>query len=255
MNIMDLFRTVPTNTAVVTPAPTGNSAPGVVLPSTQSGTGTAPNGAVPINGGVAPNVGTTDPKTQSPFADFDKLWDIDPKATDPNISPFANVDPAKVMESARKVDFAKAVTPELLTKIQAGGQEGMVALMTALNTVSQQTYGQSALATTKIVEQALAQQRTSFEAALPALVKKLSVNDNLRTENPLLANPAIAPMVEALQSALLTKNPNATAAEIQAQVNTFLGEMGKQFGPKPATVDPSKTAAGADYDWEKFLNI
>jgi hypothetical protein len=254
MNIMDLFRgpAVPQNpnpgVAPVNPAPTGNSAPNTPTPGTVANPGTAPNGVVPVEGSGNPD----NKANPSPFDGFEKLWETPANTTPNDTSPFATLDPAKVMESARKVDFSKAVTPEILAKIQAGGAEGVQAMMTAMTAVAQQGYGQSALATTKIVEQALKHQKTQFEAQLPSLVKKLSVSDNLRTENPLLSNPAIAPMVDALQGALLLKNPNATPTEIQGQVNDFLGAMGKAFGPKPVETAASK-AAKNETDWDKFL--
>lgn len=255
MNIMDLFRPAVAAPVAnpVNPAPTGNANPATPLSGTAATPGTANNGVVPVDGAnpaaTATGTGTVDP---SPFADFSKLWETPANPTNPNASPFANLDPAKVMESARRVDFSKSVPPELVAKIQAGGAEGAQALMAALNHVGQQGYGQSALATTKIVEQALSVQRQQILDQLPALVRKMSVNDNLRTENPLLSDPAISPMVEALQSALLVKNPNATPTEIQGQVNSFLGAMGKAFGPKPVET-PAQKAAKNETDWDKFL--
>lgn len=233
-------------------APTGNPNPGMGLPGTVANANTAPNGMIPANDGTI-----TPPPGQlpaSPLDPFSKVWEtapVDPNA--PNPSMFGNLDPKKLLDSARTVDFSKAITPEMMTAIKAGGENGIAATIAAMNQVAQQTYAQSAMATTKIVEQAMAKQSESFNAMLPSLVRKLSVNESLRTENPLLSNPAIQPLVGALTEQLNRKNPNASAGEIQQQVVDYFNSVGQVFAPKPVeSVDVQRSKANA-MDWDKFL--
>jgi len=84
------------------------------------------------------------------------------------------------------------------------------------------------------------------------MVKKVSANENLLASNPLLSNPAIQPLVGALQEQLVRKNPNASAAEIQQQVNEYFAALGNTFAPKPAPVSNSGKSKDSE-DWEKFL--
>lgn len=233
-------------------APTGNPNPGVGLPGTLSNPQTAPNGMIPVPGSEQqPAPGQLPASPLDPFA---KIWETpaaDPNA--PNPSMFGNLDPKKLLESARTVDFSKAITAEQLAAIKVGGEGGMAAMVQAMNNVAQQTYAQSAMATTKIVEKALNDQSEKFNAMLPSLVRKFSVNENLRTENPLLSNPAIQPLVGALTEQLNRKNPNASAAEIGQQVNDYFSSLGQVFAPKPVeSVDVQRSKANAT-DWDKFL--
>lgn len=235
--------------------PTGTTNPGQPLPGTAASAGTAPNGVVPANA-PAPNPSPSPaPGPATPLDGFKDLWQT---PTNPNpeepASLFGNVDPQKLMESARKVDFAKTLSAENLQKIQAGGQEAVAALAESLNSVAQSVYAQSALATTKIVEQALTKQQEQFDARLPTMVKRFSANENLLANNPLLSNPAIQPLVGALQEQLVRKNPNATSTEIQQQVNDYFAALGNTFAPKPAEA-PNAGKAKPSEDWEKFLSM
>lgn len=259
MDIMQLFRGQPSPAPAATPqgGPTQVNQPGQPLPGTQASAATAPNGVVPTQG--ATGLDAVNPNAQqstSPLDTFKDIWQTPANSQgDPSPAMFANVDQAKLMESARKVDFAKAITPDQLQAITAGGEGAVAALATAMNNVAQTVYAQSAFATTKIVDQALAKAQESFDARLPTLVKKFSVNENLQTENPLLSNPALTPLVSALSEQLVRKNPNATSAEIQQQVNDYFAALGTTFAPKAPETPASRAAAKAakQEDWSAFL--
>ena len=254
--VMDIFKTImpspqPNSTQQNQNPniPTGAANPGQPLPGTQANQTTAPNGVVPTQD---PNANPGNPGTAvSPLESFKDIWQTTTN-TDPNAnqSMFANLDPTKLMESARQINFAKAIPAETFTKIQAGGPEASQAFIEAINSAVQTGYAQSALATTKIVEQALSKSKEQYDAQLPTLVKKFSANESLLAENPLLSNPAIQPLVNALQEQLVRKNPNATSTEIQQQVNAYFSALGTSFGPKPVE---SKNSSKVDDDWSKFF--
>jgi hypothetical protein len=226
-------------------APTGVNNPGQAIPGGTPGNGVVPAGTQ--NNGGAP--GNSDAEPASPLAAFTDIWQSPTTPNSNDSGPmFANLDPAKLMESARKVNFAGALTQENLQKIQAGGAEAIQALQESLNSVAQTVYAQSALATTKIVEQALGKQQERYDANLPSLVKKFSVGENLSAANPILSNPAIQPLVEALKSQLIQKNPNATGAEIQTQVTDYFAALGNVFAPKPAAAKNAKVSKSEDWD-------
>ena len=258
MDIMSLFRTAP-SAPQNQPAqgPTQVNQPGQPLPGTQSSGQTAPNGMVPSQA-QALNVGNPDPNVVvSPLDTFKDIWSTPTTPDDSNSPMFAGVDPTKLMESAGKVDFAKAATPEQLALINGGGQQAMETMLAVMNKVAQTVYAQSAFATTKIVDQAMERQQQNFAKQLPSMVRKLSVNEGLQTDNPLLSNPALTPLVSALSEQLVRKNPNATSTEIQAQVNDYFAALGTSFAPKPPETPATRAAAKAakQEDWGAFLNM
>ena len=155
-------------------APTGNPQPGVGLPGTVSNGVTAPNGMIPAPGAEQqPAPGQMPAEPVSPLTPFADIWQT-PTTPNPNDSPaiFGAVDPKKVMESARQANFTGAITPQQMAAITAGGEGATKALGEMLQNVAQTVYGQSALATAKIVEQALTKQQEQFDARLPSMVRK-----------------------------------------------------------------------------------
>ena len=256
---MSIFEKLFGNAAAPAPPanvpPSGAANPGQPLPGTAASPGTAPNGVVPSPAPAPAPANAPAPAPASPLDSFKDIWQTPANPNpDENQSLFANVDPQKLMESARKVNFSSTLTPENLQKIQSGGQEAVQALTESLNSVAQTVYAQSALATTKIVEQALLKQQEKFDASLPTMVKKFSANESLLSNNPLLSNPAIQPLVGALQEQLVRKNPNASTSEIQQQVVDYFAALGNTFAPKPAT-PASQSKVRDSEDWEKFLSI
>ena len=250
---MSIFATLFGNgsTPPATPAPGAQGTPQNNTPGTQA------NGAIPPNTDSTKNDPTPVPGSSAQTSPLDKhseIWKtVDTPGTDPNQSMFAGLDPAKVMESAKKVDFSKAVSTEHIEAIQKGGQEAVTAFAQAMNSVAQTVYAQNAIATTKIVEQALGKAREQYDASIPGLVKKLSASEQLLETNPLLSNPAVQPLVGALTEQLTRKNPNASAKEIQQQVTDYFAALGTSFAPKPVE-DKSKSGIKANQtDWSTFL--
>ena len=172
-----------------------------------SGATNPANSTVPEGGGAAPEAAA------SPLAEFAELWKPAEGANQPT-EMFGNVDPKKLMEAASKTNFAQAIPKEVMQKIANGGQDAMEAFAVAMNTVSQQVYANSALATTKIVEQALKKAQETYDARLPGIIKQHTVSDALRSDNPIFSNPAVAPIISALEQQLTQKFPSATATEI-----------------------------------------
>lgn len=246
MDIFSLFR--PSTPAPVA-APGNTSVPGNQTPGTLANDTTAPNGVVPAQN-------TPPAQPPAPAAPLDQFKDVWSNPTTPETTPqglFQNLDPAKLLESARQVDFAKVIKPEQLQAISQGGEAAVKAFAESLNSVAQTVYGQSALATTKIVEQAINKNSESYDKKMQEMVKKFSVNEGLQTSNPILNNPAVQPLVGALTEQLTRKNPNATSAEIQSQVQDYFKQLGTVFAPAPAPV-PNSQKARADEDWSKFFS-
>lgn len=247
----NLFGQAPTPAPVVqvqmVPAPgvnnpTGAANPGMPLPSSDPN-----NPMVPA--------GTANPAT-TPLDAFSTLWEtpaVDPNkpVTDPN-NYFATLDPAKVMASAQKVNFAnQQVTPEILAEVAKGGESAVKAMMQLVNQSSQSVYGQSALATAQIVQKALDAQRENFQKQLPGILKSQLVSDSLATENPIFSNPALQPMVDMARQQVLQKFPNATQAETKEQIVSFFNAMQSALAPKPVVTAAQKAEST---DWDAWIS-
>lgn len=224
------------------------------MPSANQQGGAAANPTVPSDTTVPTQVTAgVDGKpaaAASPMDKFKDLWETDANSQQQQ-EPLLKSDPQALMQAAQSVDFLKVITPELQAKIQAGGAEGMQAMTQAMNEVARMTFAQSAHATSSIVEQALAKQQERFKEMLPTLIKQHQANDTLRSSNPLMNDPAMAPMVEALQSQFSRKFPQATVAEINNYVNEYLnGAADKISGLRP---QPTNTNKRTEQDWSNFF--
>lgn len=221
----------------------------IQTPPTQ--TATQGNGTVPNNGVTAPAI--PDTSNQSPLDAFNKLWETDPNAaaTNNTQNSLFNVDPAKLQQAVSKADFTKTVSPDLLKQIAAGGEGAVAALQQTLNAVAGSTFVQQTQSTTKILEQALKQQREAMLAELPNLIKQHNVSDNLRTKNPIFSHPAAAPMLELVQQQMQQKHPGSTATEIQSMAENFLTSFA-EAAQGPAKVSAAAKAPKED-DWSSFI--
>lgn len=218
-------------------------------------------GNLPNNGGAAdpsnptlPNPAIVDPakKEESPLANFAELWKPTESKSDPQDNSFLGpVDPAKVMEAAKRTDFTKVVTPEQMQKIAAGGQEAVTAMMEAMNSVTQAAFAQSAMTSAKLVEQALSKAESKFTSDLPQHFKKMSVSENLRNENPIFNNPAVSPIISALEFQLTQKYPNASSSEITKMAKEYISDFGNAVVPKPQ--EEQNKNQSQEYDWTKFI--
>lgn len=198
-------------------------------------------------------VAATETGPISPLDAFKSMWETDPNAkpVTPEPGMFANVTPEKLQEAARKNDFSKVATPELLAAINAGGEGATAAMVTMMQGMSQKSFGDSAFATTKIVEQALAAQQEKFMAALPGLMKNQNVSENLRNTNPIFNHPAASPMLEVMKSQILQKHPNATAAEVTSMAQDYLLNFAQAATPQIQTA--AQKASAAEMDWSSFV--
>ncbi len=220
----------------------GNANPAATKPDPANPT--VPNGAV--------NESKKEP--ESPMDQFSQLWQPDPDANK-GPAPLINVDPKQLAEAARKTDFSKMITAEQLTAIQQGGEGAAAAFAQALNSVAQGVYAQSAFATTKIVEQAVAKARDQFQAEIPAHIKKHSVSDTLRNENPAFTHPAAAPIIGAIEAQLIQKFPNASASELNTLAKQYLENFATAVNAPAAAAAAAKSKKESkDTDWTNFLN-
>lgn len=226
------------------PAPAvSNNLQGQPTQQTQQSTGTDGNGVVPQGSANAP-------APASPLDQFKDIWQPNENKEDP--APSFNPDPGKIMEAASKVDFTKILSKDALAKVQAGGDEAVQAMAVLLNQTAQAVYGQSTVAASKIVEQALSQAEQKFASKVPTLVNQKAAQAKLLASNKALANPAVAPIVALIQEQLAAKYPNATSDELAEMAGEMMKGAANVFAPAPSPASPDK-GKKADDDWSDFL--
>lgn len=226
----------------------------------------------PKTNGTVPNDGTlqsdgTGPKAipkaatgnESPLDGYIKLWEHAESDGKPlQLVPPLTADPTKLLEAAKTVDFTKAMNPELLDKAAKGDAASLGQLV---NEAAQAGYAQSALATTKILEAALTRQAAMFkDTVMPEILRRHSISQNVRVDNPIFDNPAVKPILEGLESQLAVKYPTSSATEISNHAKTILTAMSediiKQSGRQvvdAAGKDTTLGGGGTDFDWENHF--
>ena len=242
MSLFDIFKSAPT------PAANAANPPAASAPANPA----ASNPTVPSAATVPVRLNADGtPAASSPLDQYSTLWQDNPNAPKP-VDPFSfNADPTKLMEAARTVDFTKMLPPELSKRVAAGGADGQTAMMEALNAVAQATYAQSSLASSKIAEAAQRAAEDRFKAMIPDLLRQHSVNDNIRTTNPFANDPALAPMIEGLQTQFQRQYPQATSREISEHVDGFLNAAADRItGNRPKPVDKNVRPS---MDWDAFM--
>lgn len=240
--IFGMFRQQANQPAAPAPA-VGNNMQGQPAQQTQHSQQTAPNGVVPEGSATAP-------APASPMEQFKDLWQ--PPKPEEGAPETFSPDPAKIMEAAGKVDFTKILNKDALAKVQAGGEEAVQAMAVLLNQTAQAVYGQSTVAASKIVEQALSQAEQKFASRVPTLVNQKAAQAKLLSANKALANPAVAPIVTLIQEQLAAKYPNATSDELAEMAGEMMKGAANVFAPAPETSAPDK-GKKADDDWSDFL--
>jgi len=247
MSIMDTFRNAFSGPSAV---PNNmNQAPGNIpnqpgnLPAIQNPiAANSPDGQLP---GTAPQAQT------DPMAEFQKLWEpakpVDGAYVDSPVK--FTIDPAKVNQSVKAIDFTKMVTPALMEKINAGGEGAMQATIQAMNEMAQNVMAQTMMANTKVLENGLELGHKRVEASLPGTIRKQTVSAALREDNPLFNNPATAPMLQMLETQLLQQFPHATTAEIKEHAKTYLAGFANTIKGQEPVPQAIQDARGREVDW------
>ena len=116
-----------------------------------------------------------------------------------------------------------------------------------MNDVSQRAYAQSSFAATQIAETALRRYNEGLDSRLPSKIRSHQTAQTIREANPALQHPAAAPILEAMQSQLAVKYPNATVSELNQMATQYLNAFATSATPKP------KETVSASEDWDKFF--
>lgn len=199
-----------------------------------------------------------EPTALSALDSFSALWQTpttadgkpQPPAADPLAQPLFNLDPTKVTESANKMDFMAGVDP---TKIQTALQGDANALAEVINGAVRNAVVGLTLNNGNTLNQALIANNQRVATALPSHIKKVQLMDT-QPENPVFNHPAVSPLVNTLKQFALAKNPTASAAEIDASIQGYLGGLATALhDTSPEVVKAKQQTAAKEPDWSAFL--
>lgn len=191
-------------------------------------------------------------QNQSPLDSFNEAFKIDTSNAPPaDTRLFGEVDPKKVMESAGTVNFLQVANPTDIEAVKAGGDEATKALGRILQAVTSASYGQSAIASTQMIEQAATLLEQRLMNKLPGQVRNTLVDTTLASSNAAFNHPAVAPLVELAKSKFIQANPTASAEEISSMTTEYMKAVAGAFSDKPDPV----TAPGAQKDTDWFAEL
>jgi len=222
---------------------------------------TIPNSNTPQSDGstgAIPAAGTGD---KSPLEAYKDLFQTDPNAKAPvSATPNLNVDPAKLLEASKQLDFVKGIDPEILRKATSGDIE---ALSAAINAAGQQGFAHNTNVMTSVVQRALEVQAAKFkEEIIPELLRNHEARSGLRNENPVYSDPAVAPVLGMIESSLTAKFPTATPQQLKQHAQTYVdgllqtlaGSSGYDLTKKPVQTPGSTQESAKETDWMAYMN-
>lgn len=210
--------------------------------------GTAESGGTASNGVVPAQAPAGEQPASSPLDQFKELWEPVSNEGAP-VEPAQSLDPKKVGEMMSAADFSNVIGKENLAAISAGGDGAMQAFVDSMNAVARQVMTQSTLISNKMIDQQVKAALEDHQKQLPSLMKKQFLSSEL-SDNPVFKNPAVKPVVEAVQHQLAGKYPDASAKELAVMANQFIEAMAETLAPKKTpVVDP----ATQELDWDEWL--
>ena len=219
--------------------PAAQNPPSITPPETPT---SAANGVTPHSVG-----------TPAEPAPLDKLATMVQPSTTPPVTPtddtiFGKISTQDLMAAAGKMDFTKVIDKDTIAAAAAGGEQGVQALLDAMNKVSQHVYAQSAAASTALIEKAISTNTERLTERLPSALKHHAINDQIAS-NPILGHAASKPILDGLVASLKEANPNASADAIVAKANEYLTTYTTQFLASQAPA----TTADDGMDWEAYF--
>lgn len=215
-------------------------------PAANSGAPGEGNSGAPID----PAKGAQPGSSMDQFTGIFKLPESTPANADPMGQPLLQMDPAKLQEAVKKMDFSRAIDPEQAQKAMQGD---MQAFMSVLNGVAQNAVLAGMASNAQVVETAVRKNNERYDSVLPDRVRNLQVSQ-AQLKNPAFSHPAAAPMVSAMKMQIAAANPQMTPDQVATQAEryfeTFATDLQSQ---NPANVQQQKQQQNSGPDWSSFI--
>jgi len=192
------------------------------------------------------------PEDDSPLAQFKDLWETDPKKSgDKEAAPDYSLKSEDVMKVVAKQDFTKNLTPEQVAAIQEGGEAGVAATIALVNGAVQQAVTTSTLISNQLSQQMVNQAVQDSQDKIPGILRSNLTSAHLKDTNPLFSNPAVTPVMEAVQSQLLEKYPDFTPQRVNELTENFVMALAEEVNS--GAKDAINNNAGGEVDWDAFM--
>lgn len=193
------------------------------------------------------------PDAKSPNAEFADLWKMEP--TQQGQEPNFKLNPEQLSQVTSKLDFAKSVSQEDLAKITQGGPEAVQALINVMNTFGRNVFATNAQFASGLTESGYRMAQESINTGLPTLVQRQFAQNELFSSNSKLRDPALKPLVMAIQSQITQRYPNATPSEVNTMVEKYFNEtVGSAFRKEdPQQQTTNQQQGGGNFDFSSFL--
>lgn len=197
-----------------------------------------------------PQAPEAEPAPLTTQAEWFKPAETDHKPVEFDPTKLFNANPEELQKAIGGLNFVQsAVTPEVMQKIQAGGEEATQATLSLVNSVAQQTMQASMQASTKMIEAALAKAAPAFQAKISEQTRSERIESAIKEASPIYNSPASEFIVQALKDRFTAKYPNATAEEWRQMAAGYAQDLVKVGSPKQ---EQSQEAPSTD--WARFLN-
>lgn len=210
------------------------------------------NPQVPNENNVPPQNGN-----ETPVDKFKDLFTIDPNQSQPE-APLFNLDPEKFKNVVNSQNFANSVKQEdvaALKEALGGNDAATSAVMRMMNTMVQNGFGQSVQASAKLTESGVQHTRESLTRDLPNHFKRQAAQDEIFTTYPSLQDEAIRPLVGTIQQLVQSKNPNATATDVNQMVYQYFTEkLPGAFGVQTQKIPQKEAPTPATGDFSSWLS-
>jgi hypothetical protein len=204
----------------------------------------------PTSGSATQQTGQPAPSPLDAWKDMWKTGDNQgQQPTDPFSQPLFNMDSTKLQEAVNKTDFTQGVPPELMQKVMQGGDPQ--ALISLINHVGQQSLSLSVQLSQASMEQAGKTIGKRVNDTLPTKFNEFQLNNTSPT-NPVLQDPAAAPMLKMARAQLRMTYPDESASEINKMAEDYIADFAKVVagGSGPSTNDSG--AQKGEMDWNDW---
>jgi hypothetical protein len=213
----------------------------------QNNPNAAPNAAAAVTGATSNSPGNAN---TSPLDVFSGIFDDTNTPKGGSAPQSFAPDPKNIREIASKLNFGAAITPEVITAIQGGGEGAVKALQHAMNQAGQAAFAAAVYHSGNSFNDGLTKTTEHITSKVPTVVKSQQASTLLYGQNPQFNHPAVKPLVESLRQKVETKFPDATPEEIAEATKFYFEQFHKNNTPEVA--DPTKQAGSGGTDWSTF---
>ena len=198
----------------------------------------------------------------NPLDAFQTIWqtptaDGKTPPVDPFTQPLLNSDPSKIAAAAGKINVLQNIPQDLMAKAASG--QDPAAFAQVIQAAVQAGIATAAQLTTATVEQATAMNNQRVLNALPDRVNKINLSQ-MAPENPMLAHPAVQPMLQMAKLQIAQNNPGMSAQEVAKQAEAYMTTFASAINPGQAGQSQQQGNGqpgqqSNDPDWGQLLGV